>query len=253
MADVGIVIGAGGEIGGACALALAPSHRTVLCVDRDADAAEDTAANIREAGRSAITLIVDAEESGFAAAVTHAAAELGETNTAVHAIAFEEHISAKAISVESIQRSFTLGPLAAFSLFRELLLGGGLARGAGFTVIGSLHASHAFTNALGYNLAQAALTQLVATLAHEWVADGVRVNAVIPGWTRTRGETALYGEDFLNATASLLPMGRFGAASEIAAAVEYLASSRAAYISGTSITVDGALGVSLAQLPGGQG
>jgi len=144
MSDVGIVVGAGGEIGAACALALAPSHSAVLCVDRDERAAETTAAQIRQAGGVAAILVLDAGEPGFATSVVTAARELGAVRAAVHAIAHEEHVSALDITLDSIRTSFALGPIAAFSLFRELHAGGDLAAGAALTVIGSLHATRAF-------------------------------------------------------------------------------------------------------------
>lgn len=251
MADVAVVIGAGGEIGGACAHALSRSHGTTLCVDRDAAAADATVARLSESGASAVALVADAGAPGFAAAVVSRASELGAVQSAVHAIAHEEHVPASDITLGSISRSYALGPLAAFAVFRELFTRSALAPGAALTVIGSLHARHPFAGALGYNLAHAALAQLVSTLAQEWTPQGVRTNAVVPGWIRTRGEAALYDDDHLGKVAGLLPMGRFGSAEDIAGAVAFLSSPEAAYVSGSFLTVDGGLGASLAVLPGG--
>jgi NAD(P)-dependent dehydrogenase (short-subunit alcohol dehydrogenase family) len=250
MAEVAIVIGAGGEIGGACARSLGEPGIIVLCVDRDGQAARETVARIRDAGGEAVAYVADAGDPGFAVAVVTRAMELGLVNAAVHAIAHEEHVAAISISVESIQRSFALGPIAAFSLFRELASRAALSSGAGLTVIGSLHATHAFEDALGYNLAHAALAQMVSTLAHEWAGGGIRVNAVVPGWIRTRGEAAFYPDDYLDEAGSKLPMRHFGTPDDIAGAVHYLSSRQAAYVSGCFLTVDGALGASLATLPG---
>jgi NAD(P)-dependent dehydrogenase (short-subunit alcohol dehydrogenase family) len=250
MADVAIVIGAGGEIGGACARSLGGPGVVVLCVDRNEEAARETSSRIRSAGGEAEPFVADASDSAFAAAVVTRAMELGPVIAAIHAIAHEEHVEAIAISLESINRSFALGPIAAFSLFRELASRAALASGAGLTVIGSLHATHAFEDALGYNLAHAALAQMVSTLAHEWAGDGIRVNAVVPGWIRTRGEAAFYEDGYLDEAGLKLPMRHFGTPDDIAGAVHYLSSRQAAYVSGCFLTVDGALGASLATLPG---
>lgn len=245
---VAVITGAGGDIGGACARKLSHGNDFVLCVDRDASRVE-TVANSINGGRA---LLADAGVPDFGSTVARAAARLGTTTAVVHALAYEEHTPADALSCESMRRSLTVGPLAAFALFRELRDAGCLGQGAALTAIGSLHASVPFARTLGYNAAHGALEQVVKTLAHEWAGDGIRVNAVVPGWIRTQGETDLYGDDFLDGVAASLPLGRFGTAEDVAAAVGFLSGTEAAYISGSSITVDGALSVSLARLPTGE-
>jgi NAD(P)-dependent dehydrogenase (short-subunit alcohol dehydrogenase family) len=243
---VAVVTGAGGDIGGACAQRLTGTAEVVVCVDRDADRLAATAARL---GPAAVPVVADADDPAFGPTVAEAAASLGTTVAAVHALAYEEHTPADELSLRSLQRSLAAGPVAAFSLFQQLSAQGCLASGSALTAIGSLHARLPFARTLGYNAAHAALAQVVMTLAHEWAPRGIRVNLVAPGWIRTQGEAQLYGEDLLDRTAAALPMGRFGTAEEVAAAVGFLSGEASGYISGTCLTVDGALGVSLARLP----
>ncbi|MEV8372777.1 SDR family oxidoreductase [Kribbella sp. NPDC056861] len=243
---VAVVSGAGGGIGGACARALADGFGSVVCVDRDAQAAEGTVSAIEAAGGRASVVLADAGAEDFGQQV--AGAIEGEVGVVVHAVAHEEHISAAQLSRESLQRSLDLGPVAAFELFRACLPR--MSARASCIAIGSLHETTAFADCLGYNAAHGALGQVVRTLAHEWSAQRIRVNAVVPGWIATPGETALYGEEHLARAGALLPFGRFGTPDQVAAAVAFLASPAADYISGAFLKVDGALSASLARLPG---
>ncbi|MBV0896225.1 SDR family oxidoreductase [Microbacterium sp. NC79] len=243
-----IVVGAGGDIGAACARSVARKGDLVVCVDRDGAALVRTVRQFNDEGISAVAVVADATDADFASIVS--APVSAHVRSLIYAVAFEEHEPASSISVESVRRSFETGPLAAFGLAQYLFTAGLLGAGSSITMIGSLHAKHAFSRTLGYNLAQAGTASLVQTLAHEWAPHGVRVNEVVPGWTQTSGEVQLYGEEQLKRRQSQLPMGRAGAVDDIAKAVAFLASSDADYVSGARLAVDGALGASLATLPG---
>jgi NAD(P)-dependent dehydrogenase (short-subunit alcohol dehydrogenase family) len=250
---VAVVIGAGGTIGGATARALAASRDSVVCVDVAPERAERTAEAIRAAGGRSSVVVADASAEDFAASVISGLPDGAVVTAAVHAVAHEEHADAEHVSRDSILRSLAMGPVAAFTLFRDLHQGGHLTQGSALTAIGSLHATQPFAQCVGYNAAHAALAQVVKTLAHEWASAGVRVNAVVPGWIRTDAETTFYGDELLDRVAAQLPLRRFGTADDIAAAVEFVSSDAAAYVSGSFLTVDGALAVSLARLPNGAG
>ena len=90
-----------------------------------------------------------------------------------------------------------------------------------------------------YSSAKAALTSLTENLAIRY-APGIRVNAVAPGTTRTRVWDHQGGPDRL---AGMYPMGRVGEPEDIAAAVAFLASPDAAWITGHTLPVDGGLNV----------
>jgi len=105
------------------------------------------------------------------------------------------------------------------------------------------------------NAIRAALTGLARTLANEYAADGITVNNVCPGYTRTArldglasaisGRTGCKPEEVFPGWEREIPAGRLGTPKEFAAVVTFLASERASYVNSTSIAVDGGLARSL--------
>src|SRR6202158_415006 len=101
------------------------------------------------------------------------------------------------------------------------------------------------------NSVRAAVTGLARTLANEYAADGITVNNVCPGYTRTArldtlassisARTGSKPEEVFAHWEREIPAGRLGTPQEFAAVVAFLASERASYVNGTSIAVDGGL------------
>src|SRR5689334_6235640 len=107
---VAVVVGAGGDIGGACVQRLAGTHDVVLCVDRDAARAGSTVRSVLARGGRAEALAADAADDAFGEAVLAGALALGRTASVVHAVAHEEHAAAVDVSRQSVVRSLTVGP-----------------------------------------------------------------------------------------------------------------------------------------------
>jgi 3-oxoacyl-[acyl-carrier protein] reductase len=99
------------------------------------------------------------------------------------------------------------------------------------------------------NALRAGVTGLVRTLANEYAADGITVNNICPGYTRTErlddlalmmgARTGASAEEVFAGWKRLIPAGRLGTPEEFAAVVAFLASERASYVNGVSLTVDG--------------
>jgi NAD(P)-dependent dehydrogenase (short-subunit alcohol dehydrogenase family) len=89
-----------------------------------------------------------------------------------------------------------------------------------------------------YNASKAALSMLTRTLALEWARDGIRVVGVAPGKVDTAMVRPIVDYGARNGL-PLNPLDRIGRPEEVAALVAYLASDRAAYITGSIVTIDG--------------
>jgi NAD(P)-dependent dehydrogenase (short-subunit alcohol dehydrogenase family) len=104
-------------------------------------------------------------------------------------------------------------------------------------MVSSLAGLRPFPGEAAYGAAKAALNSLTASLAVEWGPHQIRVNAVAPGVVRTDRNTyeGLRGE----ALARSIPLGRLGDQEDIAAAIVFLSSDAASFITGQTLLVDG--------------
>jgi Tropinone reductase 1 len=99
--------------------------------------------------------------------------------------------------------------------------------------------THIRTGAI-YGMTKAAMDQLTKNLAGEWAADGIRVNAVSPWYTKTPlADTVLKNIDYLKEVLDRTPLKRIGNPEDVSAAVAFLCMPAAAHITGQCISVDG--------------
>jgi 3-oxoacyl-[acyl-carrier protein] reductase len=139
--------------------------------------------------------------------------------------------------------------LSAVELARQVLPGMKERRWGRIINITSIAVKQPVENLLLSNSLRAGLTGFARTLANEIAADGITVNNVLPGYTRTERleelahmmaeQQGISENEFRARWEKEIPMGRLGEPREFAALVTFLASERASYITGTSIQVDG--------------
>jgi NAD(P)-dependent dehydrogenase (short-subunit alcohol dehydrogenase family) len=111
--------------------------------------------------------------------------------------------------------------------------------GGSIIMIGSVSGTRPSPGTAAYGAAKAGLHHLVTSLAIEW-APQVRLNTVVPGFVATESAEAHYGDgDGVARIAAAVPLRRMATPGDVAGACLFLASSRAAYISGASLTLHG--------------
>ncbi|MGW3989991.1 SDR family NAD(P)-dependent oxidoreductase [Streptomyces sp. NPDC004830] len=236
-----LITGGGRGIGAATARRLAGEGARVLVADQDPDAARRTARDLSAQGFTVEACACDVtDQQAVDAAVAHAADTFGSLDVLVNCAA---HCSPdlprfEAQPDESWARDLDVTLTGTYRCCRAALPHlADSGRGA-IVSIGSVNGLQDFGNH-AYSAAKAGLASLTRTLAGHAAARGVRVNLVVPGTVRT---SAWEGRDAdLEAVRRLYPLGRVGEPDDIAAAVAFLASRDASWITGTALVVDGGL------------
>lgn len=246
---IAIVTGAGAGIGHAVAMRLAEAGADVGLFDRDEAAMRETADQLAAyGGRTALAAGDVAERGDVMAAVAGFAAKLGPIDILVNNAGILRTCKFLDQSEADWRGIFAVNLDGAFH-FSQAVLPAMVERGAGCIVnMSSWTGKKGVANHAAYGATKAAILNLTQSLAEEFGADGIRVNAVCPGIivdTRMRDAAEdmnrAQGLPDVETRTKALPMRRPGYPSEIADAVAFLASDRASYITGESINVTGGL------------
>ncbi len=241
-------VGPGLGNGKAMALRFAQEGAQVLCVDRNPEAAEETAGLIRAGGGVAEVLALDVTvpDAGTAVAEAMAGAWGG-----VDILAYNVGISQKGGVIETSDadwaRVFDINLGAAMRITRAVLPGM-RAQGAGaFVYVSSLAAVYSAPYSyVSYEVSKAGLVRFARSVAHENAPHGVRSNVILPGVIETPHVNAFVDsetdpEELARGRAAMVPMGRQGSAWDVANAALYLASDEAGFVTGVELRVDGGL------------
>lgn len=241
--QVAVITGAASGIGAATAQRLAAEGAAVVLADVAAGRGEAVAAGIREQGGRAAFVAADVSQEGDWQRIVAAAHTFGPVGVLVSNAYTVDVAPAHEMSVASWERQLSVNLTGGFLGFRAVLPDLRAARGA-VVLTSSVHAHKGIPGHPAYAASKGALLSLCGQLAVEYGPD-VRVNAVVPGPILTAAWDRVTEQDRARSVAETAA-GRFGRPEEVAAAIAFLASAEASYITGSSLLVDGGWSVTKA-------
>jgi NAD(P)-dependent dehydrogenase (short-subunit alcohol dehydrogenase family) len=241
-----VVAGGGSGIGAATAVRLADEGASVVVGDLDAANAEAVAAGIRAAGRSAVSAPFDISVDESVAALIDAALEQFGGLDALHANAADMTAAAILsdtnpvdVSLDVFDRTIAVN-LRGHLLCTRHAIPRLLERGGGAIVYTSSAAAHSGdTERVSYGISKSGINALMRHVSTRWGHEGVRANCVAPGMVLTKTIRDNSDQAFQDFALSLGHSDRLGEPEDIAAAVAFLMSDDASWITGQVISVDG--------------
>jgi len=219
---IAFITGASRGIGRACALALSSAGARVVLAARQPDKLEQVASEIRAAGRDAFVVPMDlAATDSIRAAFAKTAKEFGRVDILINNAAITNLTGA-------------------FVATQQVLLGMMRERWGRIVNITSVVAEAGNAGQANYVASKAGLIGLTKSLAQEMASRSVTVNAVAPGFIDTDMTQGLAPE-LKERILAAIPLERLGTPDDVAAAVRFLASEEAGYITGHVLNVNGGM------------
>jgi 2-keto-3-deoxy-L-fuconate dehydrogenase len=239
------VTGAASGIGEAIAQTLAGAGAMIYVADRDAANGERVAGAIRDAGNRAEFMALDVtREHDCAAAADAIASRHGSLDVLVNNAGIGHVGTVVSTNGDDMDRLYAVNVRGIFNVTKAFI-GQMLARKAGVIVnMASIGGVLGIRDRLAYVTTKSAVVGLTKAMAMDHATDGIRVNCVCPGRVETPFVKARLKE-YADPAAAYREMagsqaiGRMGRPDEIAAAVLYLASDQAAFVTGTALLIDG--------------
>lgn len=237
---VALVTGAGSGIGRATALRLAAEGAHVACVDLVGDRARDTATAIIDAGGQAMALAANVtDESACEKVVEYVIGQFGTLTTLVNSAGVRQETIDRSPPAAEWKRvvdvNLTGTWFASRAAMRALITSG---NGA-ITNLASIYGLVGGSISPAYAASKGGVANLTRQMALQW-APTVRVNCVCPGVIETPMTAPLLeNPEWREASLAKHPLARFGRPEDIAAAILYLSSDEAAFVTGVALPVDG--------------
>jgi 3-oxoacyl-[acyl-carrier protein] reductase len=236
-----LITGASRGIGRACALALARAGARVALAARQRDKLEQAAEEVRASGGEAYVAEIDmASSESIKAAVAQVAREFGRIEILVNNAGLTRDGLAVRMKKEDWDLVLQTNLSGAFFATQQVLPAMMRERWGRIVNISSLVGESGNAGQANYVASKAGLIGLTKSLAQEMASRGITVNAVAPGFIET-DMTQVLSAEVREKMLAAIPLKRLGTPGDVAAAVRFLASDEAAYITGHVLDVNGGM------------
>ena len=238
-----LITGAGQGIGRACAEVFALKGADLILFDKNPAALTEVAGQTARTGRQVFTRTLDLTDIDALNKAVKEVKSKGRIDILVNNAGFDRPGTVAKISTSDFLEVLSIHVVVPFTLIQLLLPD---MRKAGWGRIINVSSIYALIGAkaeVAYSTAKAGVIGLTKSVAKEAGSDGVTVNTVLPGMTRTPTIEKFMADKYKQLIINNTPLGRMGEAEEIASVIAFLSSDEASFITGTPIPVSGGWGI----------
>ena len=238
-----LITGAGQGIGRSCAEVFARKGADLILLDKNTETLAVTADKIATMGRQVISRALDLTDVEALQQTVMELKQKGRVDILVNNAGFDRPGTIAKIDADDFWEVLGIHLVVPFVLI-QLLLPDMRKLGWGRIInVSSIYALIGAKAEVAYSTAKAGVIGLTKAVAKEAGKDGVTVNAVLPGLTRTPTIETFMAEKYKQPIIDNTTLGRMGEAEEIASVIAFLASDEASFITATSIPVSGGWGI----------
>lgn len=212
----------------------------VVATSENASAVHEVYQELQDAGVSSLEYVCDATSLSSVRDLIGRVGQLfGFLDVLVNCQGMHRKMRSENVDDDLFAQIIDLNVLSVFRVIRESYFLLKEAKGS-IVNIASMGSFIGLSDAAAYTASKGAISQLTKSLAVDWAKDGIRCNAVAPGWILTpMSEAALSDPKYREPIERRIPMGHVGVPEDIAHAVLFLSSSYARYCTGTILPIDG--------------
>ena len=238
-----LITGAGQGIGRACALVFASKGADLVLLDKNPDTLRNVAHEVAETGHAVAHHVVELTNPRELQKTIKKTQDTGLIDILVNNAGFDRPGTTSKIDKHAFEEVLDIHMSVPLTLIKAFLPGMRKSGWGRIINISSIYGAIGGKGEVAYSTAKAGIIGLTKSVARECAQDGVTVNVVLPGLTRTPTIEKFMKEEYKAEIIAETPLGRIAEPEEIATVIAFLASSAASYITGVALPVSGGWGV----------
>jgi len=240
---IALITGAGQGIGRACAVIFAAQGADLILLDKNSETLTAISNEVARMGRKVMKYVVDLTSLEKLREAVENARKIGLIDILVNNAGFDRPGTTAKIDKQEFEAVLGIHVTVPLTLIQMLLPGMRKAGWGRIVNVSSIYGIIGGKGEVAYSTAKAGIIGLTKSVAKECGQDGVTVNAVLPGLTKTPTIETFMNERYKKDIIAQTPLGRIAEPEEVARVIAFLASDEASFITGIALPVSGGWGV----------